>query len=213
MCGDGAVGVGALVVRGEVSELERLSKCHSIGRAHAGSGDLVGDFGRGLKEGGGGAVGGAARKVRLVPDAKGVGAQARDVSRAVCPQPFPPPDGEGGFDAVDRASRPPDMNARQRRPGGGAAAAREACGLGARPRGVPQPSEGAVEKGPASTNAHSGAERGRRRLDCGGYHGERGEKERPGEGGGGPKPVNGFPYDAEYVCKGGGLGLWSGKGR
>jgi hypothetical protein len=28
------------------------------------------------------------------------------VSRAVCPQPFTPPDGEGGFDAVNRASRP-----------------------------------------------------------------------------------------------------------
>jgi hypothetical protein len=71
---DGAVGVGALVSRGEGKELERLSKHNSIVRAHAGSGGHVGVFVGSLKELRGGAVGGATRVVCLVPDAVGIGA-------------------------------------------------------------------------------------------------------------------------------------------
>jgi len=101
---DGAIDVGSHVSRGKVNELERLSKHHSIVHAHAGSGGRVDVFGASLKERKGGAVGGATREVRLVSNAECVGAKARDVGWAICPQPFPPPDGEGGFDAVDRAS-------------------------------------------------------------------------------------------------------------
>jgi hypothetical protein len=150
-----------------------------------------------LKELKGSAVGGAARAVRLVSNAKCMSAQARDMGWAVCPQPFPRPDGEGGFDAVNRASRPTYMYARPRRPWYGAAAARKARGLGASPRGVPQPVKGAMKKSPASANAYGRAKRGRRCLDRGGYHGERGNKERPGEGRGGPEPVRRSPKSGE----------------
>jgi hypothetical protein len=44
-----------------------------------------------------------------------------------------------------------------------------------------------MEKSPASANAYGSAKRGCRCLDRGGYHGEGGDKERPGEGRGGPE--------------------------
>ena len=113
---DGAVDVGALFDRREVSDLERLGNRLSVVCAHASDGGCIGALRGNLKKLKGGAVGGTTREVRLVSDAKGMSAQARDVSRAIGSQPFPSPDGEGGFGAVDRASRPPDMNARQRRP-------------------------------------------------------------------------------------------------
>ena len=106
--GDGAVGVGTLVDRGKVSDLERLGKRLSVVCAHASDGGRIGALRGNLKKLKRGAVGGTAREVRLVSDAEGMGAQARDASRAIGSQPFPPLDGEGGFDAIDRASRPPD---------------------------------------------------------------------------------------------------------
>jgi hypothetical protein len=72
--GDGTIDVGARVDGGEVRELERLSKHHSIIDEHAGSGGRVVVLKGGLKELKGGAVGGAARAFRLVPDAVGMGA-------------------------------------------------------------------------------------------------------------------------------------------
>ena len=70
-----------------------------------------------------------------------------------------------------------------------------------------------MKKSPASANAYGSAKRGRRCLDRGGYHGEGGDKERPGEGRGGPEPVRRFAYNAEYVSEGGGRSLRSGKAR
>ncbi len=72
--GDGAIDVGARVGGGEVHELERLSKHHSIIDKHAGSGGRVVVLKGCLKELKGGAVGGAARVFRLIPDAVGMGA-------------------------------------------------------------------------------------------------------------------------------------------
>jgi hypothetical protein len=70
-----------------------------------------------------------------------------------------------------------------------------------------------MKKSPASANAYGSAKRGRRCLDRGGYHGEGGDKEWPGEGRGGPEPVRRFAYNAEYVCEGGGRSLRSGETR
>ena len=70
-----------------------------------------------------------------------------------------------------------------------------------------------MKKSPASANAYGRAKRGRRCLDRGGYHGERGNKERPSEGRGGPEPVRRFAYDAEYMCESGGRSLRRGEAR
>ena len=69
--GDGAVGVGTLVDRGKVSDLERLGKRLSVVCAHASDGGRIGALRGNLKKLKRGAVGGTAREVRLVSDAEG----------------------------------------------------------------------------------------------------------------------------------------------